>query len=135
MPLEIVLLMFVRSLREANVEMLVTCIKAIVPWMFDLDHVNYARWLPVYLQDFENMHGHANLLYGQFSDGNFTVKEKIGSFSNISIDHANKQNNNLAKSDGEAVGILDCPRALLKWSVAGLEITSMLKGTDDDLQY
>ena len=77
MPLEIVLLMFARSLREANFEMLVTCIKAIVPWMFALDHVNYARWLTVYLQDFENMHDHANLLYRQFSDGNFTVKKKI----------------------------------------------------------
>ena len=30
-------------------EMFVACIKTIVPWMFSLDHVHYARWLLVYL--------------------------------------------------------------------------------------
>ena len=46
--LEIVLFVFIRSLREANFEMFVTFIKAIVPWMFALDHVHYARMLPVF---------------------------------------------------------------------------------------
>ena len=42
MSLDIVLFMFVRSLREANFEMFVTCIKAIVPWLFALDDVHSA---------------------------------------------------------------------------------------------
>ena len=50
MSLEVVLFMLIRSLREANFEMFVTfVIKAIVPWMFALNYVHYARWLPVYL--------------------------------------------------------------------------------------
>ena len=61
MLLEIVLFMFLRSLSEANFEMLVTHIKAIVPWMFAL--VYYARCLPVYLRDLENLHDHTPSLY------------------------------------------------------------------------
>ena len=50
MSLEVVLFMFIRSLREANFEMFLTfVIKTIVPWMFALNYVHYARWLPVYL--------------------------------------------------------------------------------------
>ena len=56
-------------------------------------------------------------------------------FSNIAIDQAHEQNNKLDKIDGGAVSVLDSPRALLKWSVAGSEITSMLKDIDDDLLY
>ena len=47
--LEIVLFMFVRILRKANLEVFITCLKAFHPWMFALDHVHYARWLLVYL--------------------------------------------------------------------------------------
>ena len=46
-----------------------------------------------------------------------------------------EQNNKLFKIDSAAVSILDSPQALLKWSVAGPEITSMLKGIDKPLLY
>ena len=55
MSLEIALFMFLRSLREASFEI---CIKAYPLWMFALDHVHHARWLPVYLQDLENLYYH-----------------------------------------------------------------------------
>ena len=136
MSLEVVLFMLIRSLREANFEMFVTfVIKAIVPWMFALNYVHYGRWLPVYLWDLENLHDHAPSLYKQFSDFHFTVKKTTQNFSNISIDQAHEQNNKLVKIDSAAVSILDSPQALLKWSVAGPEITSMLKGIDKPLLY
>ena len=49
--LEISLFMFVRSLREANFDLFVRCIKDILPWSFALDHVHYSRWVSVFLYD------------------------------------------------------------------------------------
>ena len=95
-----------------------------VPWMFALDHVHYARWLPVYLRDLETLDEFAPSLFKHFLDGHFTVKKTNNNFSNIAIDQAHDQNNKLVKIDGGAVGILDSPRALLKWAVVTPEISS-----------
>ena len=132
MSLEIVLFIFVRNLTEANFEMFVTC-KAIVPWMFALAHVHYTRWLPLYLRDLEMLH--APSLYKQFLDGHFTVKKTNCNFSNIAIDQAHEQDNKLVKIDAGAMGILDSPHPLPKWSVASPEITSMLNDIYDDLLH
>ena len=47
--LEALLLLFVRSIREANFKQYHQCLKQIVPCMFSMDHTHYARWLPVFL--------------------------------------------------------------------------------------
>ena len=125
--------MFVRSHREANFEMFVTCLKCIIPWMFALDHVHYARWLPVYLRDLETLDEFAPSLFKHFLDGHFTVKKTNNNFSNIAIDQAHEQNNKLVKIDGGAVGILDSPRALLKWAVVTPEISSILEKFDNQM--
>ena len=127
--------MFVRSLREANFEMFISCMKVIIPWMFALDHVHYARWLPVYLRDLENLKHSAPSLYKHFVDGHFTVKKTSHNFSNIATDQTHVQTNKLVKINGGAVGILDSPRVLLKWSIAGPEITSMLEALSDDIDF
>ena len=49
--MEILLFMFVRSLRQADFDLFVRSLRDIIPWMFALDHVHYARWLPVFLED------------------------------------------------------------------------------------
>ena len=87
----------------------VACIKAIVPWIFALGHGHYARWLPFYLKDQENLHDHALSLYKQFSDGHFTVKKTTRICSNIGRDRAHEQNNKLVEIDCGAVGILYSP--------------------------
>ena len=51
MSLKIILFMFVRSFREANFDMFVCCLKAIVPRLLSLDHVHYASWLPIFIRD------------------------------------------------------------------------------------
>ena len=49
--LEVLLFMFIRSLRERDFPLFVTSLENIVPWMFSLNHIHYARWLPVFLED------------------------------------------------------------------------------------
>ena len=49
MWLEVILLSFVRSLWQGNFELHIESLKKLAPWMFALDHINYARWLPIYV--------------------------------------------------------------------------------------
>ena len=49
LQLELLLLVFVRSLGEANFELYINAVSKIVPWFFGLHHTNYARWLPIHV--------------------------------------------------------------------------------------
>ena len=49
--LEILLLLYIRALREGDSQLYVEALTKVVPWMFVLDHTHYARWLPVHIRD------------------------------------------------------------------------------------
>ena len=51
LSLEILLLLYVRSIREGNFQLYVESLAKITPWMFALDHVHYSRWLPVHIHE------------------------------------------------------------------------------------
>ena len=51
LSLEIVLLLYIRSIREGNFDLYVESLAKIIPWMFALDHTHYSRWLPVHICD------------------------------------------------------------------------------------
>ena len=105
--LEVILFMFVRSLREANFRLFISCLSSICTWMFALDHVHYAWWLPVFINDFSFLRDENNPVFDAFLNGFFTVRKSERSFSNMATDQAHEQNNKLVKIDGGAVGILD----------------------------
>ena len=84
--------------------------------MFVLDHTNYSRWLPIYLKSLKELHLIHLTIFEEFQKGFFTVS-KTNRLC-ISDDHAHEQNNKLIKSDGGVVGILDSPKALLKWMIS-----------------
>ena len=90
--------------------------------MFSLDHFNYARWMSVFICDSLLK----KVIYQKFKKGFFTVKKPKCKFLNIGFDQAHKQNNKSVKTDGGNVGIMDSPIALLKWAVAGPEMSRMI---------
>ena len=47
LSLEIILLLYIRSIRKSNFYLYVKSLAKIIPWMFALDHTHYSRWLPV----------------------------------------------------------------------------------------
>jgi hypothetical protein len=49
LKMELILLQFVKAIRSADFNMYVNALQLIAPWMFSLDHYNYARWLPVHI--------------------------------------------------------------------------------------
>ncbi|KAE8744656.1 hypothetical protein FOCC_FOCC008717 [Frankliniella occidentalis] len=110
--LELLLLKFVRAVREAHYAEFRESIAAMLPWFFSSGHHLYARWLTVHALDLSSLEKN--------------VPETLDSFSALGIDHAHEQNNANIKSAGGAIGLTHDPVALRRWTVAGPEVTRLL---------
>ena len=55
MRYQILILLFVRAHRERNFSLYVEVLEELVPLFFALDHVNYARWLPVHIRGMRSL--------------------------------------------------------------------------------
>lgn len=73
--MELLGLMFVRSHREGNFHLYVETLKALALWFFALDHHNYARWIPVHIQDMERLP--ASVLKEFEEHSHWVVKKKL----------------------------------------------------------
>ena len=122
LQLELLVLMFVKALRTADFSLYVDSLTKLAPWFFCLDHINYARWVPIHIQDMVNLNeAHPNIA-GKFNNGNFTFCKTKRMFSSIAIDQAHEQHNAIVKGDGGAVGLTQNPEAFKCWLVAGPEM-------------
>jgi len=126
LELEVSILTFVRSLREADFDMYLDTLWELLPWFFALDHTHYARWIPVHLRDMMSLHRTHPDVLEELRAGMFTVQKTNRTFSSIATDQAHEQNNACIKGDGGAVGLLDNPNALQRWMVAGREVARVI---------
>ena len=122
LDLELCVLQLVRSLREPNFHLYVESLGQIVPWVFALDHINYARWLSVHIRDMCLLSTKHPDIFQEFNKGGFVVHKSLRAFSSIALDHAHEQANASVKGEGGAVGLTENPNALLRWMVAGPEL-------------
>ena len=127
MQMELLVLLYVRSLRDANFLLYVAVLVALTPWLFALDHTHYSRWVPIHIRDMMTLHERHPDIATQFAQGGFVVRKTKRPFSAIAIDHAHEQNNKVVKGDGGAVGLLQNPKALLRWMVAGPELARVIE--------
>ena len=65
-------------------------------------------------------------VYDQFVQGHFTAQKSPHVLSSIALDQNYEQLNRLIKGVGGAVGITENPGALLRWMVAGPEVTRLV---------
>ena len=107
--LEVCILTYAQSLREATFEMYLDALTELTPWFFALDHTNYACWILVHLMDMAELPKTHPDIYGEFHSGHFTVQKTNQVFSAIPIDQAHKQNNACVKGDGGTVGLTGNP--------------------------
>ena len=133
LQLELLLLVFVRSIRQANFSLYVDSVAKILPWFFALNHYNYARWLSVHLLDMRALPQTAPDVAGKFNEGFFTINKSSKHFSAIAIDQAHEQNNAIVKGDGGAVGLTENESALRRWMVSGPEIARVVNEFEDDI--
>lgn len=127
LQLELVVMIYVRAIREGNFLLYVDALTKLVPWFFALGHTHYARWIPVHLRDMvELKHTHPDV-HNAFLKGKFTVKKTTHSFSAMATDQAHEQNNASVKGDGGAVGLTENPAALHRWMVSGPEMARVIR--------
>ena len=126
LQLELLLLVYLRSLRQANFTLYIDALSKMLPWFFALNHTNYARWLPVHLRDMRALQQTAPDVFAQFVKELFTVHKSPRQFSAIAIDQAHEQNNGMVKGDGGAVGLTENPGALRRWMITGPEIARLV---------
>ena len=113
--LEVLILIFISSLREGNFLLYVETLEALVPWFHSLDHTNYARWLPVHIRDMTSLSPAVKEDVQKY----WVVAKTKKPFSMIPIDQAHEQNNAIVKGSGGAVGLTESPTAFQRWMVSG----------------
>lgn len=106
---ESLVLMFVRAHREKKFALYVEVLELLVHLFFALDHVNYARWVPIHLRDMKSL---PNSISKEFErEGHWVLSKTKNRFSAIPIDQGHEQANKDVKSIGGAVGLTENPVA------------------------
>ena len=122
LSLELLMLRYIRSLREGNFQLYVESLTQIMPWMFSLDHTHYSRWLSVHIRDMITLAKKHPDVLAEFMSGNFVVHKTCNQFSGMALDQCHEQNNAKVKGSGGAIGLTGNPGALRRWMIAGPEI-------------
>ena len=111
---------------------MIFALKKLVPLFFAMDHQNYARWVPIFIRDLENLPPDVQ---AQFETGNWTIRISNHRFSSMPIDQAHEQLNKRVKGVGGVIGLTESPFMLEKWAMTGPEIARVLSefsGDSDD---
>ena len=105
--LEILILMYVRSLREGNFKLHLEVVYLLLSWFFAFDHVHYARWLTVHWFDLYHLESKFPDLFEQFSNGSFSFQTSNRVFSRMGLDQIHDQNNKVIKGAGGVSDLLN----------------------------
>ena len=76
LQLELAVLVYVRSIREADFLLYIESLSKIVPWFFALDRTNYSRWVPIHIRDMislKKLHPH---VYAKFLKGKLSLRNQ-----------------------------------------------------------
>ena len=129
MDFEIMVLIFVHAHRTKIFDVYVESLDNLVQWFFALDHVNYARWIPIHIRDMQSLPQSISEELKKC----WVVQKTQNLFSCIPLDQAHEQNNKLVKNSGGAVGLTENPSAFRRWAVAGPEQAQLLQDFESQL--
>jgi len=114
---ETLILIFVRAHREKNVPLHVNVLEELALLLFALDHVNYARWLPVHIRDMKSF---PRPIKEEFQiKGNWVISKTANTFSGILFDHV--------KGSGGCIGLTENPVAFRRWMLSEPELSRLRK--------
>ena len=102
---ELLILVFVRSIRETIFELYREALSGSVSFFFPLDHANYARWLPVHLRDMALLDTKHSEMALEFKNGNFAVIRLNGCFQPLQLITPINKTIKVLKGEGGAVGL------------------------------
>ena len=125
MRYETLILIFIRAHREKKFKLYVEVLEELAPLLFAMNHVNYARWMPVHIRDMKSLPDSIREEFLQHS--NWVLSKTSHKFSAIPFDQAHEQENKIAKGAGRAVGLTENPTAFRRWMLSGPEMARLLK--------
>ena len=82
-----IVLNFIRSTREGNWQLQLAAVRAMIPWCFSYDNLNYARYLSAYLAEMTHLPEDHPDVYAYFESGGFSVQlGRSNTFGRIPMD-------------------------------------------------
>ena len=120
---EMLILTFVAAHRERNFQLYVEVLEKLTPLFFAMDHVNYARWMPVHIRDMKCLPEPTKQEFKK--QGHWVLSKTNKLFSAIPIDQAHEQENASVKGSGGFIGLTESPIALKRWMLSGPELARL----------
>ncbi len=105
MKLQLLFLQFLRSQREANFQLYIEALGKIIPWMFAMDHIHYARWLTIHVIDLLQLQSRCPEIYEDYVKGRFVTQKTSHKFSCLAHDQIHEQQNSIDNGDAGIIGI------------------------------
>ena len=119
---QILVLVYIRSIREGDFQVYIERFISIAKWYFSLDRYNYARWSTVHCFDLMLLQQNCPDIYEQFRLGN------CAEFSRIAFDQVHEQNNKVIKGSGGSTHLLNRTdeSGLIRWETVGSDIARII---------
>ena len=135
MNLQLLNLLYIRSIREGNFRLHVEVLFLLLIWIFLFNHFHYSRWFTVQWFDLYTLESKFPDVYQHFLAGNFSFQKTNREFSRIGLDQVHEQNNKVIKGAGGASNLLNKENdsALLRWEVCNPELARMILEFEDCL--
>lgn len=89
--LELLLNQYLYSLQTGDSLLYISSLDGLMPYVFTLDHVHCARWLPVHILDMVQLKDTHPEVFEEFMKGNFVVHRSSHRFSSIALDQSHEQ--------------------------------------------
>ncbi|GFN92408.1 hypothetical protein PoB_001891400 [Plakobranchus ocellatus] len=112
MEFELTELHFVKANRTACFDLHLETLEQLLPWIFALDHTNYARDLPIHLRDMYSLKYMHPAVHKEFTEGRFVGQKTHRNFSCLALDQMHEQLICTIKGDGGIIDRKEDPEAL-----------------------
>ena len=99
------MLQFLRAVRTTQRNLSLAALKSFTKFSFALDRQSYARMIPLYLSEMQNLQFSDPATWQNFVNGTWVVNKNKLSFSSLGADEALEQENRRLKVQGGIVGI------------------------------
>ena len=86
LDMELTIFTLIRSFREGDFNLYRKALSELVPYFFANNNFNYARWIPIHLQDMMSLDQQHPDVAREFHKGNFAIHKSRREFSALAID-------------------------------------------------
>ena len=127
------LLQFTRSSREGNWQLHLASIRSMMPWLFSYNRTNYARYLPIYWMEMQELPSTHPTIYAEFQQGHFAVqRQNEYGFSGVPCDQTIEQTvNKDSKTRGGLKGFTVNKGAVNRWTAGHHERAAIMRQVEE----